>query len=343
MNRLNYIDIPIAINFFVRPYTLEKVIESVKAVKPKLLFLIADGPRPNKPDDVKGCKACRDLVDKMIDWDCKVYKFYNETNKGLFATYFDSMKRVFEVVDYCIFMEDDVVGSVSFFKFCKYCLEKYKDDKRISFVTGINYMPNGISQKPDSDYFFSGEGALQAYGLWKRTFENMNMAFMDNAYAVEATKELAKKLKPGYEKRIAKYEKDIMWQGHIPHVEIYKNFSRLLEYQLCIVPSKNLVTNIGLSSDSTHSADDIRKIPKAKWCVYKTPIYELNFPLQDPKYMICDVEYEKHMDYIQAWQKPGLAFVRRIEAAIRHIIYGDAGRVWDKIKLVVTGKYVFDE
>lgn len=337
------VDIPIAINFFVRPDTLEKVLESVKAVRPKQLFLIADGPRPNRKDDEEGCKACRDLVEKIVDWDCEVHKLYNDQNKGLFVTYFESMKKVFDTVDRCIFMEDDVVASPSFFEYCKEMLERYKDDERIAFVSGMNLFPKGIHSGCTYDYFFCGEGSLQAYGLWKRTFESMNMSFLDCKYSVAAAKQLATRIKPGYDNRIKKYQDNLLWQGHIPHVEIYKNLLRILENQICIVPQKNLVQNIGATSGSTHIADDIRKLPKAKWCFYNTPIYDLEFPLNHPKYVINDVDYENHMNYLTGWNRPFLQFARRIESALRHLYYGDAGRVWNKIKLVITGKYIFDE
>lgn len=253
------------------------------------------------------------------------------------------MQKVFQIVDRCIFLEDDVVCSQSFFRYCKEMLDKYENDKRISYVTGINLMPKGVYEDVDSDYFFCGEGSLQAYGLWKRTFEAMNMAFLKHPYSVDAAKRLAKKLKPGYEKRIDKYTRNLMWQGHIPHVEIYKNLSRILEWQLCIVPKKNLVTNIGVGAGSTHTSDNLHKMAKAKWTFYTTPIYEMEFPLKEPQYIINDVAYEDRVNYLTAWNRPVLAFLRRIEEVFRHLIYGDAKRVAEKLKLVLSGKYIFDE
>lgn len=336
------IDVPVAINFFCRPETFEKTLKCVCKAKPSRLYLIADGPRRGGDDKV-GCQKCRELVDKMVDWDCKVVKLYNAENKGLFVTYFESMKKVFEEEEYCIFMEDDLVVSDSLFPYCKELLEKYKDDKRISFVTTINYFDNGVYEDLDSDYFFCGEGSLCVYGLWKRTFESMNMNFMNDEYAVEASKSYFKLIKPGYERRIEKYEANIMWQGHIPHVEIYRNLLRALENQLCIVPKKNMVQNIGLSSGSTHTADDIRKLPKKMWRVYKTPIYECNFPLKCPGYVIPDMKYDHFYNKMFLWDMPIRRFFRRMEVLCRHLYYGDFNRVWQKIRLVVSGKYVFDE
>lgn len=338
------IDIPVAINFFCRPDTFERTLACVREAKPSKLFLIADGPRPGNYNDEVGCKACRDVADRLVDWDCELIKLYNTENKGLFVTYFESMAKVFEQVDYCIFMEDDLVVSHSLFPYCKELLEKYKDDKRFSFVTTINFMGDGIYEDLDSDYFFCGEGSLYVYGLWKRTFESMNMNFLKNQYSTEATKAYLKTIKPGYEKRIDKYVKDLLWQGHIPHVEIYRNLLRATEHQLCIVPKKNMVLNIGLSSGSVHTANDIRKMPKAMWKPYSCKIYEYeHFPLKAPMCVIPDMKYDKYINNMLLWNMPVRRFLRRIEALVRHAIYGDFQRIIFKFKQVITGKYVFDE
>lgn len=328
------IDVPVAINFFARPNTLKSVFDVIRSVKPKQLFLIADGPRENVPSDQINCKECRNIVED-IDWECEVYKFYNESNKGLWATYFDSMKQVFELVDRCIFMEDDVVVSNSFFYYCRDLLEKYKDDLRVSFITAINF--EGISTRIESDYFFCGEGSLTAYGLWKRTFELMNLSYCDDRYAVKAMSQVAKREKPGYEKRIAAYVDNPNWQGHIPHVEVYKNLLRFSENQLCIVPKKNMVTNIGVCSGASHSANSLRFLPKATQVIFEAQRYDLEFPLHHPKYVVNDLEYEKVVNNILAWNNPLLKFCRRLEALTRHLVFGDWSRVFVKIRLLISG------
>lgn len=337
------IDVPVAINFFCRPDTLEKTFACIKEARPSKLFLISDGPRSNNLNDVDGVSKCRELVEVMLDWECEVVKIYNNENKGLFVTYFESMAKVFEKVEFCIFMEDDVEVSQSFFPYCKALLEKYKDDLRFSFVTSINYMDQGIYKELKSDYFFCGEGSLYAYGLWKRTFDNMNMNFIKDAYSVAASKLYLRQIKPGYEKRIDKYVKNLLWQGHIPHVEIYRNLLRATQNQLCILPKKNMVRNVGLSSGSMHTVNDIRKMPKKMWKVYNTPIYEMDFPLQAPECVIPDLKYDKYYNKMLLWNMPFRRFIRRLESMFRHIIYGDFSRILLKFKLVLTGKYVFDE
>lgn len=318
------IDVPVAVNFFARPEIFERTFTEIKRARPRQLFLIADGPRPGQKKDIIDCEKCRRIAED-IEWDCEVYKFYNKVNKGLFTTYFESMTQVFQIVDRCIFLEDDLVVSESFFEFCRELLDKYENDLRVHFITGMNVM--GIYDAPDGDYFFSGEGSIWGYALWKRTFESMNLNFRNNPYAIDMTKKVAQQIKPGYEKRIEACVADPEFQGHIPHVEFYKNFLRFSQNQIYIVPTKNLVSNIGASVNAVHSADDIRKLPKTTQKLFNSKIYDYTFPLREPEFMIRDLDYEKQVNYMLAWNQPLLKNLRRIEALFRHLRYGDIKRV----------------
>lgn len=328
------IDVPVAVNFFARPETFEKVFKVICEARPRQLFLIADGPRPDVDSDAINCKKCREIADN-VDWDCEVYRYYNDSNKGLFQTYFDSMKQVFEIVDRCIFLEDDLVVSLSFFQYCRDLLEKYENDLRVHFITGMNVM--GIYDAPDGDYFFSGEGSIWGYALWRRTFQSMNLDFRSNEYAINMTKKVAKQIKPGYEKKIAACVKDPMWQGHIPHVEFYKNFLRFSQNQIYIVPKKNMVSNIGASTNAVHAADDIRKLPRVTRKLFNTTTYELEFPLKEPEFMIRDLDYEDKVNYMLAWNRPMLRTIRRIEAFALHARYLDFQRIKRKIVDTLKG------
>lgn len=329
------IDVPVAINFFARPDTFAVAFEEIKKAKPRQLFLIADGPRIGRKDDEENCQKCREIADG-VDWNCEVYHLYNEKNKGLFHTYFDSMAEVFKIVDRCIFLEDDLVVSQSFFEYCKELLEKYENDFRVHFITGMNVM--GTYDEPDGDYFFSGEGSIWGYALWKRTFESMTLSFRHNPYAIQMTKKVAKQIKPGYEKYIDNCVENPNWQGHIPHVEFYKNYLRFSQNQIYIVPTKNLVSNVGASSNAVHSADNINKLPKVTQKLFNMKTYELDFPLKEPEFMIRDLDYEKKVNYMLAWNKPLLKNLRRVEALIRHLRYGDFFRIISKLKLLFSGQ-----
>lgn len=322
------IDVPVAVNFFTRPDEFQEVFNVLKRVRPRQLFLISDGPRSGNQEDIINVAKCREIA-KDIDWVCEIYRYYNDENKGLFDTYFTWMKEVFQIVDRCIFLEDDLVPSDSFFYFCKDLLEKYEHDLRIHFITGVNYL--GEYSRPSADYFFSGEGSITGYALWKRTFDSMSLDFLADEYVVSCAKDVAKQIKPGYERRIEKTRQNPLWEGHVPHVEFYKNVLRMTQGQLYIVPSKNLITVGGVSGNATHSADGLNKLPRVTQKIFYQERFELNFPLKHPKYVVRDLQYERYVNYLLAWHMPIRSFARRVEALIRHLACGDFKRVGEKL------------
>ena len=96
---------PVAIIVFNRPNLTIEVMNVLRRVKPKHLLVIADGPRSSIEDDVQRCLAVRQLVDKMIDWDCRVDKNYSDINLGCKRRPETGIDWVFERVDQAIILE----------------------------------------------------------------------------------------------------------------------------------------------------------------------------------------------------------------------------------------------
>lgn len=318
------IDVPVSLNVFIRPNELNQVFSIVKKAKPSVLFLVSDGPRENIVSDFVNIRKSREVVEK-VDWQCKVYRLYPDINQGMYTTYFLAEKFIFEHVDKCIFLEDDVLPSISFFRFCAELLDKYKDDLRISYISGMNYL--GEYNAANTDYFFSGEASIWGYAKWRRTFENESLEYKNDLYTLDLMREITKREKKGYFKKIEGYAKDSMFEGHQPGPEFYKNLLRFLQNQLFIVPKKNMIRNIGFGEAATHGPGDIRKIPKRLQKLYNLKTYEYDFPLTHPKYVCKDLRYEREVNRILAWNKPLAKICRRCESLVRHLLYGDFRRI----------------
>ena len=56
------IDVPVLLTFFVRAETFEKVFESVRKARPRILLLWQDGPRANRPDDIEGVEKLQRIL-----------------------------------------------------------------------------------------------------------------------------------------------------------------------------------------------------------------------------------------------------------------------------------------
>ena len=248
------IDIAVLLLFFARPEQTSKVFEQIKIARPSKLFLYQDGPRLNRPDDIKGIKECREIVEN-IDWECEVYRWYQEKNVGCDPSEYLSQKWMFEHVDKGIILEDDDVPSQSFFPFCKELLDKYENDSRICMISGMNHMGQ---VNIDADYFFCRkQGPIWGWATWKR-FVDM----WDPQYRFLESKESIKLLEKNgdlTEKRLASYYKHK--ETGKEHYEDFVSSTRIFNSMLAIIPSKNLISNIGISSISTHSVDNLTMLP----------------------------------------------------------------------------------
>ena len=64
---------PLLIIVFNRPDKTSKLIDVLNKIKPKNIFVSADGPRHNSINDKQLCKEVRELFHKL-PWDCKITK-----------------------------------------------------------------------------------------------------------------------------------------------------------------------------------------------------------------------------------------------------------------------------
>ena len=64
---MNGYNTPILFIIFNRQSTAERVFAKIREIKPKRLYVAADGPRANRPDDIEKCKQTRQIIDN-VDW-----------------------------------------------------------------------------------------------------------------------------------------------------------------------------------------------------------------------------------------------------------------------------------
>lgn len=314
----NYkIDVAVLCLFFNRPEQFRQVFEQVKKARPSKLFLYQDGPRDNK--DLAGIQACRDIVND-IDWNCEVHKLYQESNFGCDPSEFISQKWAFSYVDKCIVLEDDDVPAVSFFSFCKELLDKYENDERITMISGINYEEE--TKKCPYSYLFTSDCAIWGWASWKRVIDRWhgNYEFLEDEYHMQL---LSKYIND------SKQRKSLipMFKRHkAANKEYYESIliaNHLLSHGLAIVPSKNLITNIGMTADSTHFNGSIKTVPKSVSRIFTMKRFEIELPLTHPKYVIENLYYKKSVDKILARNRPFVILWRQLKTLMLRIWYGD--------------------
>lgn len=312
-------EVPILITFFVRPEKFRLVFECIREVRPKILFLVSDGPRVGYPDDARLNAECKKIAEN-IDWECQVYRRYSDVNLGIDNNSYWGLKWAFQFVDRVIFLEDDILPSQDFFRFCSDLLEKYLEDKRIFMICGMNHL--GVYHKPKSDYFFSRAGSIWGFAIWKRSFElfDEQLEFFADEYAKQLIDEHAPNIfKRNYQKAEKRKNDEVITGERVSSFELMCGAAFLLNNGLFIVSTKNLVSCIGISENSGHSVNNAYKIPIVTRNLFFMKTYEIQFPLNHPKYIAADMEYEKAVYKIMG-NSLIVRLYRKIETRTRVVI-----------------------
>ena len=306
---------PVLLIFFNRPEVFFKVFEEVRKARPAELFLYQDGPRKGR-DDETGIALCREVLQK-IDWECEVHTWFRKKNCGCDPSEYLSQKWAFSAADRCIVLEDDDVPSQSFFLFCEELLEKYKDDDRIAIISGMNTL--GTHREDEADYFFSTMCSIWGWASWKRVVDRWNdrYEFLSDAKTVENLMELRKNTQI---EELLHAAKNHRAQGKAYYESILSS-EMFLNHQFNIVPSKNLISNIGLTGNSTHATNSVEKLPHGIRRVFNMKTYSYSFPLKAPAYMVEDMDYQKKVKRIMGWGYPLVQRWRQVDSVLSRLLY----------------------
>lgn len=318
MKKPYLVDVPVRIQIWIRPDCQKRQYEVVRQAKPSILFLISDGGRNSK--EWEAINTSRQLYDTGIDWDCTIYKLYEKENNGMYTMGQKARALIWQNVDRCIFLEDDIIPAVSYFRFCAELLEYYKDDLRINAICGVNHL--GQYEEPKSDYFFSRTGSIWGVALWKRVADKYeDMEYSRDPYVLQILKENTVKKSRSFYKCIKYYLKNGNLYGHPAGSEYYLEFMIYSQNQLCIVPTKNQISNIGCTENAAHS-QLLENLPRGIRKVFNAPVFELEFPLKHAKYVIADEKYDKKRNRIMGNNVPLVKLYRTLETAVLRLRHG---------------------
>ena len=289
MENSKIFNIPIALIIYNRPQYAIKVIEKIKIINPKKLYVIADGPNKNKKNDDILCNESRDLLETMNFDNTEILKIYSDVNMGCGERVYTGLNYVFDNEKYAIILEDDIVPSLAFFFFCEKMLLKYENDTRIMHISGDNY--NEERRRDDNSYFFSKFGHIWGWATWARAWKLMDYKMTQwpiikknkILYDIFRTKKECNYFYKNFEEYYNSNEKPwgLRW-----------SYSRIINSGLSIVPTSNLVTNIGILGTHTNS-----KSTAYNWNA------DENFSVNKyPEYVVCNEWYDsyhfkKHINY----------------------------------------------
>lgn len=242
---------PILFLIFNRPDTTEKVFEIIKKIKPKKLFVSADGSRPHKSGEKEKCEETRKIIGR-VDWDCEVYTNFSEENLGCKKGVVKGINWFFENVEEGIIIEDDCILDETFFTFAQELLERYRNEERIMHIGAANFQ-DGI-KRGDASYYFSKFCHVWGWATWRRAWKHYDVT-------IKSFEEFKSKNK------IADILPDKKMQEHWLKLfrTVYNNTLDTWDFQwvytvweqkgMSIIPEVNLVSNIGFGEEATHTRD----------------------------------------------------------------------------------------
>lgn len=318
-------DVAVLLLFFNRPDSFQLVFDAVRQARPSRLFLYQDGPRGER--DMPGIEACRKIVEQ-IDWQCEVHRNYQEKNWGCDPSEFIAQKWVFSICDKCIVLEDDDVPAQSFFPFCKEMLDRYEHDERVMMIAGFN--ADEVTPDIPYDYFFTTVFSIWGWASWRRVLDlwDETYSFLDDAFN---TRQLENVIKcRGFRKELLTMCRDHRAAGK-PFYESIFWTSMLMNNGLAIMPTRNLVNNVGATANSTHYSA-LKTMPRRLQRIFTMKRYELDFPLRHPRYVIENVEYKDRIYRIHAWGHPFIKVSRSLEELFLNLRYGNFSQIGRSIR-----------
>ena len=266
---------PVAFLIFNRPDTTARVFEAIRQAKPPKLLVVADGPRPDRADDIEKCNAARAIIEG-VDWDCEVLTDYSDVNLGCKNRVSSGLDWVFGLVEEGIILEDDCVPHPSFFRFCQELLDYYRDDKRIMAISGDNFQ---FGRNPtEYSYYFSRYPHCWGWATWRRAWKYYDVE-MKLWPKIETQKMLSNILQNSKHESFWRNIFKSAYEGMLDSWNACWCFACWIQNGLTIIPDVNLVTNIGFGPESTHTLGSKSKLANI-------PAEIMAFPLKHPEFII---------------------------------------------------------
>ncbi|MDR3102544.1 MAG: hypothetical protein LBU24_04930 [Methanocalculaceae archaeon] len=283
--------VPILFLIFNRQDTAQQVFDQIKQRKPAKLYVSADGPRPERVGEDILCRETRDIV-KQIDWECELHTHFLDKNIGCGKAICSAISWIFETEDEAIILEDDCLPHPDFFVFCKEMLQKYRNNTPVMLISGESL--NSRADRYNESYHFSRGAWIWGWATWKRAWESFDIAISDwpqNYFHV--LHDTYYDAVPEYREYMM-YNLDRVYQLEKPDVwAIQWTYAVTKNAGLCIVPSTNLISNIGLLG--VHSFGDTTILFRETKAL--TPKILIHPDAIEPNHILDKLHFLEHVQF----------------------------------------------
>ena len=242
-------DTPVVFLTFNRPDVTERVFAAIRQARPRQLWFVSDGPRPDRPGETEQVARCRKFS-KRIDWDCELRTEFSTENLGCKRRISSALDRVFAEVEQAVILEDDCLPDPTFFSFCDELLQRHRDDRRVMAISGNNFQFG--RSRTSASYYFSRHFHCWGWATWRRAWEcyDGNMADWPEFSSRDGVASLVNSPRQA---AIVKSALQQCYDGELNTWDYAMQFAIWRDAGLVALPNVNLVTNIGFGDQATHT------------------------------------------------------------------------------------------
>jgi hypothetical protein len=300
------INTPVAIFFYNRPETLIEVMTQLSMISTPCLYLISDGFEDGNETDRQLVIECRNIANQFRQFG-KVETIYRQNRVGLFSNITNGIEEVFKYEDTCIFLEDDTVPSLTFFTYCDELLERYRNSPEIISISGFKLLHNWSNpNKRDQSYFFSRYPQVWGWATWKSKWQTHYDKDLKTWHEWRNSKKFnqlfssRREAKFWHKKLSNVHESKYTWDSQLAFASFQKSL-------LTIIPTQNLVTNIGIGHKNATNT-------RSAGAMILRPRFDLSLPLTHPSSIIRQRDYD---NLVAKWYAPTL--FARIRARLNRL------------------------
>jgi hypothetical protein len=231
----------------------------IREIKPKKLYVAADGHRNHIEGEKGVCQEVRSYILENIDWECELHTLFRDANLGCGKAVQGGLDWFFEKEKLGIILEDDILPDPSFFKYANSMLKQYEYDEKIFSINGCNL---GYKNQ-DAAYGVTRYFNMWGWATWKRSNDLVKKSWSDYdrvqdfkpKSAIIRSLKLDTKwpLEEWYSLWITNFKNT--HNGIIDTWDYQWTYTCLKNELFCIRPNVNLICNIGFNEKATHTLD----------------------------------------------------------------------------------------
>ena len=270
---------PIILIGFNRPKLIKTQLEILSKLDVDNLFISIDGPR-NQEDLVK-INEIKIIIESFKSNFNNLSVNFNKINLGCKMAIETALDRFFSQNEFGIIIEDDCVPNKSFLDFCNLYLSNFQDSSNIGSVTGSKFGVE-LNENP----FLSNISYIWGWATWSKNWidyrKNYQRVFSrSNVFSIKKFNFLTKRRFRNNALRSLNNKIDTWDYSWIYYCMLMNHY--------CVVPSHNLIQNVGFGPDSTHTAEYRPELsPKSQNIKQKLKI-DLKYNKSYDKFLVNDI------------------------------------------------------